>query len=301
MKNIETDSKLVNGVKIEQRIDDGFINATAICKAYSRKFDSWFRTLDTLELFIALGKRNKLNFNPSDLRDSDIRSFSASKLSKILPDLIIVKRGSPENGGGTWLHPYLAYQLAQWCDKNFALAVSEWIDLWRLKKQNSDWIEKGMDRIEGRTELKDSARVKLCDQIKKYLQEIGKYDNNPKTRFYFSNVHDKINKAVTTEKAKQMRKRISIFIGKEIKDEELIRNYFPARQLRIYSSVCQLAANYIRIDGLKPNDAVDKAIKYGLPEEYEAKPIDFENNIKNLQKLILAHQKMINEQSNLLA
>ena len=90
MKNIETDSKLVNGVKIEQRIDDGFINATAICKAYNRKFDSWFRTLDTLELFIALGKRNKLNFNPSDLRNSDITSFSASKFSKVLPNLILI-------------------------------------------------------------------------------------------------------------------------------------------------------------------------------------------------------------------
>jgi KilA-N domain len=39
--------------------------------------------------------------------------------------LVIVKKGSVENGGGTWLHPKLAIDFARWLSPDFAV----WCDL----------------------------------------------------------------------------------------------------------------------------------------------------------------------------
>jgi len=50
--------------------------------------------------------------------------------------LIDSKQG---RNGGTYIHPLLATNLAQWISVDFSLKVSKWIDDWRnTKKQNDD-------------------------------------------------------------------------------------------------------------------------------------------------------------------
>jgi hypothetical protein len=42
-------------------------------------------------------------------------------------ELIQIRKGSPANGGGTWVHENIALHLAQWCSPAFAVQVTEWI------------------------------------------------------------------------------------------------------------------------------------------------------------------------------
>lgn len=89
-----------NNLPVGQRQDDGYLNATAMCKAQKRKIAEWLRLGSTLELVAALAK----NLNESLILKGD-KYFG----------LIEVKRGSPTQGGGVWIHPELAPHLEKWC------------------------------------------------------------------------------------------------------------------------------------------------------------------------------------------
>jgi KilA-N domain len=99
------------------------------------------------------------------LGDSDVSTLSGAKYAKMFPALVVSKRGSPENGGGTWLHPDLAVQLAQWCSPAFAIQVSRWIQDWIIKSQNPVASQADLDRIRYRSNLKDEARLRMTNQV----------------------------------------------------------------------------------------------------------------------------------------
>ena len=200
-----------------------------MCVAHSKDIAQWFRTKETFELFEALASNLELEINPVDLQDSYVSKLSASKYSEIFVALIFSKRGSPESGGGTWLHPDLAIQLAQWCNPAFAIQVSRWIQDWIVNSQNPVASQADLDRIKYRSNLKDEARLRMTSQVKAYLEQIRKYDDKKYAGIYFARVHDALNIAVTNETAKQMRERLSVILNRTVKDTELIRDYFPVR------------------------------------------------------------------------
>lgn len=279
MTKIQKISRPVNGIVVQQRVLDGFINATAMCVAHNKKIDSWFRTNETFQLFLALAENLDLNFNYSDLSNLDVARLSASNYAEIFPQLIVSKRGSPETGGGSWLHPDLAIQLAQWCSPPFALQVSGWIRDWMTTGQNPLWKQRDIDRVIYRDVLKDEARLRMTDQVKVYLQQIKKYDDQKYRGDFFAKVHDNINIAVTTETAKQMKIRLSQILGREVKQDEFIRDYFPALHLTRYISLCEAVANFMIRDALHPETAIERAIEIALPANYIAEQIDFVEHI----------------------
>jgi KilA-N domain len=280
----------VNGITIEQRSTDGFVNGTAMCVAHSKDINDWLTTKDTFELFLALAVDLDLRFNPGDFRDSDVARLSGARYAQIFSNLVVSKRGSPENGGGTWLHPDLAVQLAQWCSPAFAIQVSRWIQDWIIKSQNPVASQADLDRIKYRSNLKDEARLRMTNQVKVYLEQIRKYDDKKYAGIYFARVHDALNMAVTSETAKQMRERLSIILNRTVKDSELIRDYFPAMDLQRYTSLCEATTNYIINDELNPLEAVEKASRYALPSNYLPQSIDFEEHIKLLKAKIIVGQ-----------
>lgn len=68
---------------------DGFFNATAVAKAFGKEPYEWLRLPTTVEY-------------TAQLVDS-IQSAGNPRFDK--NQLVIVKKGAPETGGGTWLHP----------------------------------------------------------------------------------------------------------------------------------------------------------------------------------------------------
>jgi len=274
----------VNGVAIEQRHTDGFINATAMVTAHSKDIAQWFRTKTTLELFCALADELEIPVNSVDLQNSSISRLSASKYVKMFPGLIFSRGGAPETGGGTWLHPDLAMQLAQWCNATFGLQVSKWIRQWLTSAYNPASLEADIERVALRDELKDNRRKAFTDQVKCFLETVGEYNpSSQETKVFFAKVHNELNLVLTGETASHMRSRLSSEIGREVPLPELIRDYFPINDLANYAVLCQAAANNMENSGIHPISAIKLAAKLVLPSTYEPKPIDFVERIKMLR------------------
>lgn len=96
---------MLNGVNVLAR-EDGFINATAMCKAGGKQFKHWKSLEGTKEL---------------------INEMTETGLVGIPTNLIIIISKGPNNSRGSWIHPDLAVQLAQWISPTFALKVSRWV------------------------------------------------------------------------------------------------------------------------------------------------------------------------------
>lgn len=93
---------------IQQRLLDGYINATALCKAAKKRMYDYLRLENTKAFIRALESKT---------------SIPASTLIQA------VKGGNIELQG-TWVHPFVAGNLAQWADANIAADVSIWIAEW---------------------------------------------------------------------------------------------------------------------------------------------------------------------------
>jgi hypothetical protein len=98
----------VGEVEIGQRVSDGYVNATAMCKARGRLLGNYLRNDTTQEYLEALS---------ADMR---IR----------ISDLVQVRKGGNPDQQGTWVHPDIAVHLGQWCDPVFAVLVNRWMREW---------------------------------------------------------------------------------------------------------------------------------------------------------------------------
>lgn len=93
---------------IEQRITDGYINATALCKASNKKLGDYIRLTSTSKFLEALSSDTGIPI--SDLVQS-------------------IKGGNPKFQG-TWVHPQVAINLGQWASPTFAVQISKWVVEW---------------------------------------------------------------------------------------------------------------------------------------------------------------------------
>jgi hypothetical protein len=100
------DSRFWNGTPISRRTSDGYVNATAMCKAN--------------------GKRWK------DYRESDRCQHYLDALESVAGisvHALVESRSGGAGGGGTWIHPQVAVDLARWISAPFAV----WMDGWFLE------------------------------------------------------------------------------------------------------------------------------------------------------------------------
>jgi hypothetical protein len=98
----------VGGEIISQRAKDGFINATAMCKA--------------------AGKEMK-HYNALKTTDAFLSALSAEVGIPTSGLVHTIKGGTPALQG-TWVHPQIAVHLAQWLSPEFAVKVSQWVWEW---------------------------------------------------------------------------------------------------------------------------------------------------------------------------
>ena len=133
--------------------EDGYINATMLCKASlvckgkEKKFNDWFRLQNTKELIIALENDKNLN--------AGIPVFKSIEVTK-------------GKYGGSWIHPDLAIQLAQWLSPHFAIQVSRWTRELLL-----------FDKVEiGNEKSSEELDNKLQEQIKQLTNENKELTHN---------------------------------------------------------------------------------------------------------------------------
>lgn len=102
-----------DGHVIRQRTSDGYLDATAMCKACGKMPFDWQRLQSTTEYLEAL------------------------RIATGIPvtQLVVATNEIGHKMQGTWIHPRAAMRLAQWCSPKFAILVDGWV----------------LDLVEGRT------------------------------------------------------------------------------------------------------------------------------------------------------
>jgi hypothetical protein len=103
-----------NGLQIGQRRLDGYINLTKMAQANGKKLNDYLR-LDITKAFL-----EELSIDTG---------IPVSKLTQI-------QRGKPAHLQGTWGHPQVAINCAQWCSAKFAVLVSNWVVKWMVTGNN---------------------------------------------------------------------------------------------------------------------------------------------------------------------
>uniref|UniRef100_A0A6C0H430 KilA-N domain-containing protein n=1 Tax=viral metagenome TaxID=1070528 RepID=A0A6C0H430_9ZZZZ len=142
--------KLPNGssITIPMR-EDGYINATMLCKAGGKEFKHWFEN-----------KTTKLLINTSE-----------SEVGIPTSQLIDIKKGnSSKFEQGSWIHPDLGIHLAQWISPSFALQVSRWTrELLLFGK-----VELGNEKSDKELEYKLHEQIKLLTEEKEEIINTSK-------------------------------------------------------------------------------------------------------------------------------
>lgn len=114
-------SRSLHGSPVEQRQRDGYINATALSSAYK----------------LATGKRRDVAHWLELERTTETLNHLSSITGIPVIELYQSFRGSPENGGGTWIHPKLAVRFGIWLSDEFGYQVEQWVEEWVLKGQST--------------------------------------------------------------------------------------------------------------------------------------------------------------------
>jgi hypothetical protein len=107
----------IEKVNIDQRANDGYINATALCKACGKEFGDYNR-LSTTKAFL-----------------EELSSDMGIPISELVN---IIIGGIPQLQG-TWVHPQVAINLGQWASPKFAVLVSKWVFEWMTGKQKKEY------------------------------------------------------------------------------------------------------------------------------------------------------------------
>jgi hypothetical protein len=99
---------VAQGATIYQRPADGYINATALCQAAGKRWNDYVVTGAARSFLTALSAETGIPV--SELAQSN--------------------RGGDVRFQGTWVHPQVAVNLAQWLSGEFAVKVSQWVYDW---------------------------------------------------------------------------------------------------------------------------------------------------------------------------
>lgn len=104
------------GSLVQQRAADGYVNATAMCKAGGKAWADYNRLGVTQAFYGAL----------------------VADMGIPITDLVQSLRGGDPTLQGTWVHPQVAVHLAQWLSPEFAVKVSQWVVDWMTKTKPTD-------------------------------------------------------------------------------------------------------------------------------------------------------------------
>jgi len=98
----------IENALINQRALDGYVDATAMCKASGKEFGHYYENKTTKAFLAEL----------------------STVIGIPITQLVYRIQGGRSELQGTWVHPDVAINLGQWCSPKFAVAVSQWVREW---------------------------------------------------------------------------------------------------------------------------------------------------------------------------
>ena len=113
--------------------EDGYIYADGLCQAVGKRMHDWLRSRETKNFIKELEKRLEKSETriPAtkiiEIYQSGIPASGLSDAQFCVSGLIqVYKGGNNKYNQGTWVHPDLGINLAQWCSPSFSLQVSKY-------------------------------------------------------------------------------------------------------------------------------------------------------------------------------
>jgi hypothetical protein len=134
------------------------------------------------------------------------------------------------------------------------------------------------ERFTVRVDLKDVKRKEFVRAIAHWQHKLGIYGSTSGNK-NFKDAHDRINIGL------QNHKSMEIKAANNLPKSALIRDFFAVEVLMNYSSVSQIATNFLK-DGTASNplEAVDMAFACFLPSNYIAKPCQLVEDINKVRQ-----------------
>lgn len=141
-----------NGTPIARRASDGYVNATAICKANGKQWNDYWRT---------------------DRATTYLKALSAETGFPVSTLCLSLKGGARQ---GTWVHPQVAVDLARWISAPFAV----WMDGWFLES-----VQQAAPAPVGTTppRLREAEVIALVEQSIGLFERLGGLDQRDQILF----------------------------------------------------------------------------------------------------------------------
>jgi len=147
-------SRSWNDTPIQRRTTDGFVNATAMCKANGKLWGHFFET--------------------------DRCSQYLEALSETIGKAIVGSEGLVQSttgrSGGTWIHPDVATELARWISPAFSVFVNQWF---REEFERRNAPLEPTDR----PALNHQETLRLIERSYNLLERLGVVDDRDRIQF----------------------------------------------------------------------------------------------------------------------
>lgn len=216
----------VHNIVVGQKKDDGYLNATALAKAYEA----------------SVGKRKDVrDWLLTDRANNYIKRLSAKTGIPVL-DLVRVKKGG--NAAGTWIHPRLATPFATWLSIEFEFLVSDIVEEWLEKNVTN--AEREQVRIEGKV-----TRRSFTDAISSYKERHPELSEGDKTWLH-SNASQQVDLAVFGRVAKKLAADLNV-------PRDKLRDSFTPEELQLVREVENTAMRLVDGYDVHPIEAVRQA------------------------------------------
>lgn len=235
-------------------MEDGWFNATKVALKYGQEPVDWLRFSRTLELILALMKHNspvgsgfnEINRLWQELKvsgiNSDVMKIKILDLVK-KTGYVRTKRGSPENGGGTWLHPKLAIHFGYWLDVEFAVWVGEKIEELIREQQTSPLPETVPHRRFDFWVVSHAEDVTCKTQRKTFVELLNSLGF--RAPIYKQTLTDSVNQTLMGFTTRQFRRRFSIPAGSRRRTRLLFNSALRRAMNDVEETACQ------RLDGVE--------------------------------------------------
>ena len=161
-------SRIWNETSITRRVTDGYVNATAMCKANGKRWRDYSITERAREYIRAL----------SNAVTAETHCSAAVARNPVTELVQPVQGGQPELQG-TWIHPRLAVDLARWISPDFAV----WVDGWLLDELAGGRVSQVRETQPATPALSPGETLSLIERSYDMLERFGVADERDRLQF----------------------------------------------------------------------------------------------------------------------
>lgn len=217
----------IAGFLVPQNTQNGYLNATALAKAYES----------------CSGKRRDVRDWLQNKRTNETLKHLGTSTGIPVDQLVIINSRGRNEYRGTYIHPRLAVRFAIWLSDEFGLWVEELVNDWMVNGAGNPLWHVDRQKIKDSNEL-------LRDAIASYVQRHEDELSENRKRYIYNNVNDKLAIALVGCRPAKFRSDMKA---------NCFRDALNKNQLEQLEQLEKLATRLIEKKDMSPLEAVENA------------------------------------------